>query len=175
MPQFYTRLCICVLAGLAAWPAAAQAPRRVGAAGVTVALPPGWHSTRPHQGNVTNPLTRLVVSSGSIHPDLAGRCQTQISSYAFPKTAVAIVLVEWTRDIGGMGIGRGPGRPRRFTAANLPVRAPIVECFAGRGGSIEFAARRHTFGAYVLLGTKAPSRLADAARAVLDTLRIAPR
>jgi hypothetical protein len=175
MFQFYTRLCICALAGLLAWPAASQAPRRVGAAGVTVALPSGWHRTRPDQGNVTNPLTRIVVSSGPIRWDLRSRCQTQVSTYAFPKTAVAIVVVEWTKDIGGMGIGRGPGRPRRFTAANLPVRAPIIECFAGRGGSIEFAARRHTFGAYVLLGTKAPLQLADAARAVLDTLRIAPR
>lgn len=142
---------------------------------MTVALPAGWHSTRPGKGNVTNPLTRITASSGPIRWDLRGRCQTLIASYVFPKTAVAVVVVEWTKEIGGMNIGVGPRRPRHFTAANLPVRASVIECFAGRGGSIQFAARRHTFAAYVLLGTKAPLRLADAARTVLDTLRIAPR
>ena len=161
---------------LAALVLAAPAPTRVGAAGVTVALPPAWHSTRPDQGSISNPLTRIVVSSGPIRWDLVDRCQTQVASYVFPKTAVAIVVVEWTKQIGGMKIGTGPARPRRFTRANLPLRRPpAIECFAGAGGSIQFAARRHTFAAYVLLGTKAPVRLADRAHTVLDTLRIAPR
>jgi hypothetical protein len=165
-PKFYA------IAGIAL---AVAAPPRAGSAGVTVALPPGWHSVRPDQGPVTNPLTRLVVSSGPIRWDLIGRCQTQVASYVFPKTAAAIVVVEWTKPIGGMKIGAGPGRPRHFTAANLPVRLGQIECFPGRGGSVQFAARGHTFAAYVMLGTKAPARLADRARAVLDTLRIAPR
>jgi len=173
----YIRLSLLLLAGLAlAWPAGAQSPRRAGSARVTVALPPGWHSTPPDQGNITNPLTRIVVSSGPIGPDLTSRCQSQPASYGFPKTAVAIVVVEWTRRIDGMNIGVGPRRPRRFTRANLPIhRPPIIDCFDGPGGSIEFVARRHTFAAYVMLGRKAPARLADRARAVLDTLRIAPR
>jgi hypothetical protein len=170
----YIRLVIALLIAPAlALPASAEAPRRVGTAGVTVALPPSWHSTKALQGSVTNPLTRIVASSGPIRPDLTSSCQ--VAAYAFPKTAVAIVVVEWTKQIGGMKIGVGPRRPRRFTAANLPILHPIIECFAGPGGSIQFAARRHSFAAYVMLGRKAPARLADQARAVLDTLRIAPR
>ena len=46
---------------------AVAAPPRAGSGGVTVALPPGWHSTKPDQGNITQPLTRIVVSSGPIH------------------------------------------------------------------------------------------------------------
>jgi hypothetical protein len=125
---------------------------------------------------VTNPLTRIVVSSGRIGPDLTSRCQIQVSGYVFPKTAVAIVVVEWTKPIGGMKIGIGPRRPRHFTAANLPIqRAPAIECFDGSGGSAQFAEGGHTFGAYVLLGRRAPGRLADRARAVLDTIRVTRR
>jgi hypothetical protein len=162
----YIRALFSVLLALAA------PPHRVGSAGVTVALPPGWHFTQPVQGAVTNPLTRFVVASGPIRAN-ASPCQ--VAHYAFPRTAVAIVLVEWTRPIAGTARGTEPPRPRHFTAASLPLRPQTIECFAGRGGSIEFSARGHTFAAYVLLGTKAPARLADRARAVLDTLRIAPR
>jgi hypothetical protein len=149
-------------------------PPRAGSAGVTVALPPGWHSSRAIQGAVTNPLTRIVVSSGPISASPTSSCQ--VAAYAFPKTAVAIVVVEWTKPIAGTALGKEPPRPRRFTAKNLELhRPPAIECFDGPGGSIEFSARHHTFAAYVLLGTKAPARLAGRARAVLDTLRIAPR
>jgi hypothetical protein len=155
---------------------AVAAPPRAGSGGVTVALPSGWHSARPDQGSVTNPLTRLVVSSGTVAPRLTGTCHSQVSGYTFPATAVAIVVVEWTRPIGGVKIGIGPKRPPRFTAANLPIhRPPIIECFAGPGGSAEWAERGHSFAAYVLLGRKARRTLAARARAVLDTLRVSPR
>jgi hypothetical protein len=146
---------------------------RAGEAGVRVALPAGWHSTPPVQGAVTNPLTRIVVASGPIRDNPTSSCQ--VAAYAFPKTAVAIVVVEWTKPIAGTARGDEPPRPRHFTAANLRLRAHNIECFAGPGGSIEFSARHHTFAAYLMLGTRAPSRLAVAARAVLDTLRIASR
>jgi hypothetical protein len=166
-PKFYA------IAGLAL---VAAAPHRSGTDGVTVALPPGWHATKPDQGRITQPLTRLVVSSGPIVLRLTGTCHVQVSDYTFPPTAVAIVVVEWTKPIGGMKIGIGPKRPRRFTPATLPIRRPpSIECFAGPGGAAEWAERGHTFAAYVLLGRKAPCRLAARARAVLDTLRVAPR
>jgi hypothetical protein len=170
------RFCLAVLASLLlAWPAAAQAPRRVGAAGVTVVLPRGWHSTRPGQGSVTNPLTRIVAASAPIHWDLTSPCQV-LAAYAFPRTAVAIVVVEWTEPLGGMKIGSGPRRPRHFTAANLPIhRPPAIECFAGPGGGTEFAEHGRSFAAYILLGPKAPARLAARARAVLDTLSVTRR
>jgi hypothetical protein len=159
------------IAGLAL---AVAAPPRAGSGGVTVALPPGWHSTAADQGNVAQPLTRIVVSSGPIRTSLTSSCQ--IADYDFPKSAVAIVVVEWTKPIGGMKIGVGPPRPRRFTAANLRIhRPPIIECWAGPGGSAEWAERGHSFAAYVLLGRRAPASLAARARAVLDTLRVTPR
>jgi hypothetical protein len=165
-------LSICALVLLC--PACADAPRRVGAAGVTVALPPAWQTTRPDQGNVTNPLTRVVVSSGVIRPDLTRSCL--VFAYAFPKTAVAIVVVEWTKPLGGMKIGVGPRRPRRFTSASLPIRRPpAIECFDGPGGSAQWAEHGRSFAAYVLLGRNAPGGLAVRARAVLDTLRVTPR
>ena len=176
MFHFYRALPVIVaLAALLAGSAGAQRPR-VGTAGVTVALPPGWHSTRGVQSAITNPLTRIVVSSGPVRPRLTGTCHTQVADYTFPQTAVAIVVVEWTRQIDGMKIGVGPRRPARFTPANLPIRrAPTIECFAGGGGSVEWAERGHSFAAYVLLGGKAPWGLVSRARAVLDTLRVTPR
>ncbi len=124
---------------------AVAAPPRAGSAGVTVALPPGWHSTKPDQGAITNPLTRLVVSSGPIRPRLTGRCHTQVADYTFPPNAVAIVVVEWTKPIGGMKIGTGPKRPRRFTAANLPIhQPPDRRVLPGPGGSAQWAETRPT-------------------------------
>jgi hypothetical protein len=164
----YIRALVSVVLALLAGP-----PHRAGSAGVTVALPPGWHSTAAIQGTVTNPLTRLVVSSGPIGPNPKSSCQ--VAAYAFPKTAVAIVVVEWTKPIAGTARGTEPPRPRRFTATNLSLHRANIECFAGRGGGVEFSARHHTFAAYILLGCRASARLADQARAVLDTLRITPR
>jgi hypothetical protein len=178
MSQFYTRLLLCTLAAslVAQAASAARPPHRVGTAGVTVELPAGWRSAAADQGSVTNPLTRIVVASAPIHTDLTSACQTQVASYAFPRTAVAIVVVEWTRPLGGMKIGSGPKKPRHFTARNLPIHPPpIIECFGGPGGAIAFAEHGRSFAAYVLLGRGAPSRLAAQARAVLDTFRAAPR
>lgn len=165
-PRFYA---------IAAVALAVAAPPRAGSGGVTVALPPGWHSTKPDTPSaVTNPLTRIVASSGKIRPSLTSSCQ--VADYDFPQAAVAVVVVEWTKPIGGMKIGIGPHRPSHFTAINLPIhRPPIIECFAGPGGSVQWAERGHTFAAYVLLGRKAPASLAARARAMLDTLRITPR
>ena len=167
---------VVALAALVAGPAGAGPAPRGGSAGVTVALPAGWHSTRGLQGAITNPLTRVVVSSGPIGPKLSGACTSQIADYTFPATAVAIVVVEWTVPLGRMKIGSGPRRPRRFTAANLRIhRPPAIECFDGPGGGAEFAQGGRSLAAYALLGRKAPSSLAVRARTVLDTLRVAPR
>jgi hypothetical protein len=169
MPEFYVKAALALVALVVA------ASPRAGTGGVTVALPPGWHSTTPDQGRYLEPRTRVVVSSGPIQSDLTSVCQTQIASYSFPSTAVAVVVVEWTKPLGGK-LGRLGRRPRHFTAANLPLRRPpAVECFSGPGGSVQWSERGHDFAAYVLLGRKAPARLAAGARAVLDTLRVAPR
>ena len=75
---------------------------RVGEAGVTVVLPGGWHTLpRPLAGltpTVTDPLTRVVAVSAPFRYDVRG---CQVAAYDFPRTAVAIVVVEWVE------LGRG--------------------------------------------------------------------
>jgi hypothetical protein len=146
---------------------------RVGAAGVTLALPSGWHSWVPPGGptsGVTDPLTRVVAVSAPFRFASNG---CQVAGYAFPATAVAIVIVEWIR------LGRNDrwaARPGRFTRTALPLRPPpAIECFAGPGGSIEFAQRGRDLGAYLLAGRKATPRTIARARSVLDSLRVTPR
>jgi hypothetical protein len=170
MPELYAKLAVALTALVVA------APPRAGSGGVTVALPLGWHSTRAVQGAITNPLTRIVVSSGPIRPRLTGTCHSQVADYSFPETAVALVVVEWTKPLHGMKIGIGPHRPKRFTPANLKIHRPqAIECFNGPGGSSEWEERGHSFAAYVLLGRHASASLAARARAVLDTLHVARR
>jgi hypothetical protein len=51
---------------------------------------------------------------------------------------------------------------------------PAIECFAGAGGSVQFADRGRTFGAYLLAGPKASVSVVSQARRVLDTLHVEP-
>ena len=56
---------------------------------------------------------------------------------------------------------------------SLPLHPPpAIECFAGSGGSIEFAQRGRHFGAYLLAGRRAQQSLVARARSVLDTLQV---
>jgi hypothetical protein len=147
---------------------------RVGAAGVTIALPPGWHSIRmpattPAGTRIVDPVMRIIAASGPFDLSKTG---CNVATYRFPSTAVGIVVVEWVRRTPGT---RFPPRPRGFTSKTLPVRPPpAIECFSGPGGGTEFADHGRRFAAYVLLGRYAPRRLVVHARAVLDTLRVRP-
>lgn len=149
--------------------AGAVRAERIGVAGVSVVLPPGWHavprSTYPSQND---PVTRIAASSGPIR---FGRGCGDLD-YVFPPTGVAIVVLEWVRPTPGTFAPR----PRRFTATTLPVRPPpALECFNGPGGGAQFSARGRRFAIFVLLGRRAPASLASQARAVLDTLEVARR
>lgn len=142
---------------------------RVGSAGVTVGLPAGWSTAPPQDGNVTDPVTRLVVSSAPLG---IGTTPCQIGGYGMADDAVTLVVVEWAGDPGP----RLPPRPARFTSSWLPVQPPpALECFDGPGGSVQFVQRGRSFGAYLLLGERAPPSLVDEARTVLDTLRVEAR
>lgn len=44
------------------------ASERTGSAGVTVELPSGWHTTTWNDGNITDPLTRVIAASAPIRP-----------------------------------------------------------------------------------------------------------
>jgi hypothetical protein len=121
-------------------------------------------------GNVIDPLARVVVASAPIEP-AASSCQT--SSYAFADDAVALVLVEW-HGLAGADLSH-PARPTRFTPAGLGIRRGLHECYPGRFGSAFFADGGRTFGAYVFLGDRAPPELVDEVCAVLDSLDVTPR
>ena len=150
---------------------AAGEQQRVGEHGVTVVLPTGWHTMpSPLAGltpSVTDPLTRIVAVSSPFH-FAAGGCQA--AAYAFRRSAVAIVVVEWVK------LGRGEHwtpRPSEFSPDALPLHDPTaIECFDGRGGSVEFADHGRRLGAYLLVGTRARPALVMRARALLDTLRV---
>jgi hypothetical protein len=149
----------------------AQQPR--GAAGVSITLPAGWYAWNPPTDvtpAVTDPRTRVVAVSAPFQ-FAAGGCQ--VAAYSFPEDAVAIVVLEWVR-LGRHD--RWSPRPRRFTARTLPLHpSPAIECFAGPGGSVQFADHGRHFGVYLLAGRRAPSARVDRARAVLDTLTVSRR
>jgi hypothetical protein len=145
-------------------------PPRVGAAGVTVELPSGWHSTAPRDGNVIDPLTRVVVSSAPID-EWTEECQTQVVHYAPRGDAVTLIVLEWKPSPDA----RHPPRPERFTHASMPLFARALECWDGRGATAFFEDRERVFGAYLMLGKDAAPSLADDARSVLDSLRVIPK
>jgi len=151
--------------------AAGCGPARVGAGGVTIRLPAGWHSlpqpaAAPTSG-VVDPVVRIVASSSPLSVRALG---CQIASYAFSRRGVALVVVEWRRRYPRT---RWPRRPSTFTTRTLPLDPPpAIECFDGPGGSAQFADHGRRFGAYVLLGRDAPAVLAARARRALDTLHV---
>jgi hypothetical protein len=159
------RLVLALAAALVA--GATASDHRVGSAGVSVRLPPGWHSLQRLGG--LEPKERLVVSSRTI-PIRSSQCQ--VASYAPRRGAVTIVVLEWVAPVEKI---RSPPRPRRFTRKNLPLRRGILECYGGFGGSVSFDAHGRHLAAYLMLDRHAPPGLADRARRVLDTLRVARR
>jgi len=141
------------------------ASKRVGSSGVTVELPPGWHTTNWHDGSIGEPATRVVVASAPVAPKPTA---CQLAHYEFATDAIALVVLEWREP----DVALRP-RPARFTAAELPVQPPpAAECFDGPAGTAHFADRGHAFGAYLLVGRDAPEGLIEEARRVLDTLRV---
>jgi hypothetical protein len=151
--------------------AAGGSGQRSGSAGVTVALPAGWHTVARSAGaagHVFDPVARVVAASGPI--GLPRGCSEV--DYRFAATVVAIVVVEWTGPTPGT---RWPPRPHSFTARTLPVRpAPALECWGGPGGAVEFADHGRRFEAFIAAGAHASPAAVRRARAVLDTLRVRP-
>lgn len=161
---------IAAIVGAFASSAYAAPSARVGAAGVTLALPAGWHSWVPSSAltpTITDPLTRVVAVSAPFTFAASG---CQVAAYSFPSTAVAIVVLEWVQ------LGRHAPwarRPTDFTSKTLPLQPPpAIECFNGAGGSVQFADHGRHFGVYVLAGRRASAAKIAGARAVLDSLRV---
>ena len=151
---------------------ATRGHKRVGSAGVYLSVPSRWQSIpqrpAPPGTGVTDPVTRVVTASGRI---TFGRGCNQLD-WIFAPTTVALVLLEWVGPTPG---ARWQPRPARFTGRNLPVRQGLLECFAGRGGGVQFGERGRRFAAYVLAGRRASGASIDRARTILDTLRVAKR
>jgi hypothetical protein len=159
-------ICLC------AAPAALGSGRLVGTAGVHVSVPAHWRaipqSAAPPASGVVDPVTRIVTASGRI---AFGRGCNQLD-YVLAPTAVAVIVVEWVRPTPGT---KWSPRPRKFTETNLPVRRGLLECFAGRGGGIQFADKGRRFAAYVLAAPRASAASVKRARAVLDALTVERR
>jgi hypothetical protein len=164
---------IAVTLGMAVSAPGFVATHRVGSQGVTVALPAGWHysaaAVAPNSMPYEDPLVRIVVASAPIVAYPRG-CKAE--TFRFSRPAVGLMVVEWIHPQPGVN---WPSRPRRFTAARLPVRPAAVECWPGPGGGVQFVSGGRHFAAYVLLSQHAPPRLAAQARAVLDTLAVKRR
>lgn len=142
---------------------------RTGIAGVSVELPRGWHAGTPADGNVVDPLTRVVASSA---PGELRQVPCQIARYAPRPTDVTLVIVEWQ----AIGNARSGPRPGRFTQETLKIHPPpAIECFDGRGGSAQFVDQGRVFGTYLLVGNQAPDRLLKEALDVLNTLQVRSR
>ena len=159
----------CIAGALISLAQGRETTRRSGSAGVTIALPTGWHAmslaTPSGLRVVSDPVTRIVAASA---PITFGNGCGQLS-YSFRSTAVAVVVLEWTRPTPGVF----PPRPRSFTARTLPIHpAPAIECFNGPGGSIEFAVHGRRLDTFILLGRRAEPALTDRARTVLNTLKV---
>jgi hypothetical protein len=144
-----------------------KAEERAGTGGVTLMLPSGWVSNAAADGAISDPVTRIVVSSGPL-PHRRTACP--IANYGPADDQVALVVVEWA-PAADVALGE---RPEQFTAANLPAEPGGIVCFAGAGGTVQFAEAGRNLGAYLLLGRQAPAGLAEDARSVLDSLRVEP-
>jgi hypothetical protein len=134
--------------------------------GLTLEVPSGWSVGPPDHSAVSDPVVRAVLSS---RPVESRRSRCQIASYAVPADAVVLVVVEW-RESGA----RLRTRPQRFDARALRLARGAVECHAGRGGGTQFVESGRAFGAYLLLGDRAPDALAARARRVLDRVKVEP-
>jgi hypothetical protein len=144
----------------------AVAAERTGEAGVTVKIPAGWHSGAPADGNVVDPLTRVVASSAPIR---LRQVPCQIARYAPGPADVTLVVVEWKPSEAA----RPALRPARFTSETFEVHPPpAIECFGGPGGSVQFVDNGRVFGAYLLEGERASERLVEEALEVLNTLKV---
>src|ERR687897_2032307 len=82
--------------------AADEAQTRTGDVGVTVELPHGWHAGKPADGNVIDPLTRVVASSAPVR---LRQVPCQIARYALrPLTS------RWSSSSGSPAMRRAQSR-----------------------------------------------------------------
>jgi hypothetical protein len=93
-----------------------------------VALPRGWYAGTPADGNVIDPLTRVVASSAPIR---LSQVPCQIARYSPPAADVSLAVVEWepsdyARRVRARGVSpRKRSSPvRRASSASTDPAAP---------------------------------------------------
>lgn len=142
-------------------------PASAEAEGVALDLPPGWRTRRPYQPpQITDPVVRLAVASAPVAIAPRG---CHVGGYRIPERAAMVVVLEWRhRELQP----RGPlPPPTDVRPADLHLRAGNVECFAGPGGSVQVGDGGRVWGAYVMLGRRAPARARAEALEVVRSLR----
>ena len=171
MPSWLLLACAVALAGCGGAdgrPLAESSHTEVGSAGVTIALPEGWHALAANDGNIIDPVTRIAATSGPLREPMPG-CETQITRYAPDPEGASLVIVEWKDPDPTL-----PRRPPTFEGDALRLQQGRLECFAPNGGSVQFSERGRVFGVYVMVGERGQRSLAEEARRALDTLQVAP-
>jgi hypothetical protein len=140
----------------------------IGANGVQLTLPAGWHRVvAAGDGPVTDPRTLLVVGTVRARPKPT---QCQIAAYRVPPHGAVVVVVGWKTATSGGGHMK-PGRwPLRTLTS---VRRPSFECFAGRGAAASLALGGKAYQVNVMVGDSASARDIAQALAVGRSFRLA--
>jgi hypothetical protein len=146
---------------------AGPSTHRVGAHGVSLALPPDFHVVKPASpGAVSDPQTLIVVGTHGVH---AIRSRCQIASYHVPSQGAVIVIIRWqsSLDAGGSG-GPGIAALRKLRR----VEQPSFECYSGRGAAVQFRAGGHPYQVNVMVGDHATAARIAQALAVARSLHV---
>lgn len=151
-------------------PVPAHAAARVGSAGVTVALPPGWTATRAPLTTVVRPAQRVALATFPLDqaaPDPG--CAPSTALAALPPDGALVVVWE------------EPGPPRPGVLARFPARPrhaalgpPTEEECVGRGSVIRFRDGARAFRVLVALGPDATPSTHAEALGVVDGLEVEP-
>jgi len=152
-------------------PAGASAPPTRAGAGVSVAMPRGWHLVRPPITSVVFPADRLLLTS---YPTKGGgNCAPDRAVRDLPPDGALVSLFEYRPQRGDpwQNLRRRDFPPR---PAHFALRArdrSTFECWRVPSHLIRFRAADRPFQMHVALGAKAGAARRAELRRVLDSLR----
>ncbi|HEU0315759.1 MAG TPA: hypothetical protein VFR49_00430 [Solirubrobacteraceae bacterium] len=157
---------VLVLAGLALGTAGSAVGTRLGA-GLSIAVPAGWHLALRLTG-LAEPVERFTLASFPLRrpPDAASSCGPVRAVDAIPAAGALVFVFEYGPH--GTSAGEFPPRPRHFAVPAGPARP--YECF-GLGWLLRFRVGSRRFQAMIALGRRAGPERARLL-AALDSLRV---
>ena len=140
----------------------------VGAHGVALTIPTGWHRVASAgDGPAADPRTLLVVGATGVIPKPT---QCQIAAYRVPAHGAVVVVVGWkTATSGGGRMKPGRGPLKKLTS----VKQPSFECFAGRGAAASLALDGKAYQVDVMVGNSTSAQHVAEALAVARSFRLA--